>query len=91
MSAYITEMKLVAQKVGRGCGLFLSPRSQLGGLPSTLRRSSPLCFLHVDTLVGITTFMLSPQLCLSLVPDWAQGGGAWQGRGRVEGTQLKVG
>lgn len=44
MSAYITEMKLVAQKVGRGYISSLSPNSKPGGLPPTLSVLTPIMF-----------------------------------------------
>lgn len=47
MSAYISEMKLVAQKVGRGCRFLSIPKVPAGGLSSALPGLTPiLCPAH---------------------------------------------
>lgn len=44
MSAYITEMKLVAQKVGRGCGLLSVPKLPARWPAPTLPVLTPIMF-----------------------------------------------
>lgn len=63
MSAYITEMKVVAQKVGRGCGL-LCPQvpSQVACSPP-FQCCSSLCFLYVDSPRELSS-CCPPQSCL---------------------------
>lgn len=48
MSAYITEMKVVAQKVGRGCRLLCPQVSSQIACSPPFQCCSSLSFLHMD-------------------------------------------
>lgn len=71
MAAYITEMKLVAQKV---------VGSQPGGTALTLPGLPPICPLHVDTAMEGTLLQMCPPGLSALVrsyPDEGGLGGSW--------------
>lgn len=64
MFAYITEMKVVAQKVGIGCGLLSVPKLPARWPAPTLPLLLPLYFLHIDTPGNYHLHAVPPTLSL---------------------------